>query len=602
MDPTLTSPQLTLIAILVGTLALLMTEWIRIDVTAVLVILALSATQVLDSRQALSGFSSSPALVAAAVFVLGEALFRTGLSDRMGANIGRLAGRGQSRTLIVLMLSTALLSAFTHHLTITAVMLPVTLKVCREQNISPSKLLIPMSLAASLGTTITIVGAPAFLLADGVLRQAGRAGLGIFSIAPIGLTLSAAGTLFMLLVGRFLLPERGGNTPANNHFRLDGYYTEVILLAGSPLLGKTVSEVEATEGREFKVVARVRNGRLKSRQLDDSPLQERDVLLVRTTPDQIAAIQKEPGIALHPVTRYGDQLPSGNGKADKATEQLVQAVIAPGSDLMGRTIGQVNFLEQYGVVVVSLWRRQGWLRTQLSRVRLREGDVLVMLGDEAAFRRVSADRSFLMMLPFEGVARLSHKAPLAGFIMVASILAVALNLLPIEIALLAGAAAVVLTGCLTPGQAYRAIDTRIYVFIAGAIPLGLAMETTGTSDWLAGRLQALVQSWGPHPILLSLFAVSALVTQLMSDAGTTALLAPVAVALARLLNAPPEPYVVAVAMAAVTSFLTPIGHHGNLLVYGPGRYRFRDFVLVGVPLTLIVAILVTWLTPILWPS
>lgn len=594
--------QITLLLILLGAFALLVTERIRIDLTAMLLVVALVITGVLEPEEALSGFSSEPAVVVAAIFVLSGALFTTGLSDKLGIWIGRLAGKGYNRILPVIMLSVASLSAFTHHVTITAVMLPVTLKLCREQDISPSRLLMPMSFAASLGTTITIIGAPAFLIADGALRQVGRPGLGIFSIAPIGIALSVAGTLFVLLSGRFLLPEREGGADADDRFRLDSYYTELLILASSPLIGQTVEEIEAGETPRFKVVSWLRHDRHQDRPFGQKKLEEGDILLVRTTPEEIAGMQQAPGMELNPVAKYGDGMPATRGGDKGESEHLVQAVVAPESELIGRTIGGVDFLQRYGLLVVGLWRRKGWMQTELSRVKLREGDVLVMLGDEVSFGRVAEDRSFLMLVPFKGEPRLRHKAALAGIIMITTVVITALNVLPIEVALLAGAAVMVLARCITVPQAYQSIDTRIFVFIAGAIPLGLAIEKTGTSDLLAGGLQQLIGSWDPLLILLVLFVASALVTQVMSDAATTALLAPMSVALARALGQPPEPYVITVAMAAVASFLTPIGHHGNLLIYGPGRYQFSDFIRAGTPLTIIVAVLVTLLALFLWPG
>src|SRR5512144_358302 len=218
--------QLSLLIILVASVILLFTEWIRIDLTAILIILMLSLTGVLTPEDALSGFSSEPAILVAAVFVLNGALYYTGLSERLGALIKRLAGNSLERAVAVVMPSVALLSAFTHHVTITALMLPPMLKLSRENDIPASKLLMPLSFAASLGTAITIIGAPAFLIADGLLRQAGSKGLGIFSIAPIGLSISLAGTIFFLLLGRFLLPTHTGNDESEDHFRLDGYFTE----------------------------------------------------------------------------------------------------------------------------------------------------------------------------------------------------------------------------------------------------------------------------------------------------------------------------------------------------------------------------------------
>src|SRR5512139_3072639 len=233
MLPGIEPNQVILLLILIGSVILLFTEWIRLDLTAILIIVTLSLTGVLTPEDALSGFSSEPAILLATVFVLNGALYHTGLSERLGNWIKQLAGKSLERAIGVVMPSVALLSAFTHHVTITGLMLPPLLKLSRESNIPASKLLIPLSFAASLGTTITIIGAPAFLIADGLLRQAGQSGLGIFSIAPIGLVLSLTGTIFFLLVARFLLPSHSGDEDSVDHFRMEGYYTELVLLPDS---------------------------------------------------------------------------------------------------------------------------------------------------------------------------------------------------------------------------------------------------------------------------------------------------------------------------------------------------------------------------------
>ncbi|MDP8922453.1 MAG: SLC13 family permease [Chloroflexota bacterium] len=597
--------QIAFFVILVVAFGLLLTEWLRNDIVAILIVLSLAVTRVLDPKEALAGFASEPAIVVAAIFVLSGAIQQTGLSDILGRWIGRAAGDSFGRATAVIMGGVAVLSAFTHHLTTTAVMLPVTIKLCRERDIAPSKLLMPLSFAASLGTTITIIGAPAFLIASAVLQQNGRPGLGIFSIAPIGLALSLAGTLFVVLFGRFLLPDRRGGEDAAERFNLEGYLTEITVLKSSPFVGQTVAEVQEDERYHVDVVGCVREGQ----PVACSPkqrLHEGDVLLVRTTPDQIATIRQESGVELHPVQQYEVEANGKNGHGngvgagEDATERLVQAVVGPDADLIGRTIREVDFRRRYGAIVVALWRRDGWLTEELAGVRLREGDVLVIHGDDEALARVRDDRGILMMVPFQGQAQPRRKAPLAGAIMVATVLAAAFNVLSIEMAALAGAVAMILSGCLTASQAYRSIEARIFVFIAGAIPLGAAMTKTGSSDLIAGWLQGYIGGWNEVLVLLALFAVVGILTQFMSDAATTAVFAPIAAALAAALGRPPEPYVVTVAMAAVASFLTPIGHHGNLLVYGPGRYRFADFVKVGTPLTVIVALIVAFLAPILW--
>ena len=597
--------QIVLLLILIGSVVLLFTEWIRIDLTAILIILTLSLTGILEPVEALSGFSSEPAILLASVFVLNGAMYHTGLSARLGNWIKRLAGRSLERAIAVVMPAVALLSAFTHHVTITGLMLPSMLKLARENDIPASKLLMPLSFAASLGTAITIIGAPAFLIADGLLRQAGAGGLGIFSIAPIGLAISAAGTIFFLLLGRFLLPTNTAGEETEDHFRLHGYFTELVLLPDSPLIGKTIRQVENEQQMEFKVSAWYRNDRPRNRPFGSKKTQEGDVLIIRTDPDKLASIDQEPGVAIRPLEKYRETLyPDGNNKSDKETltPRLVQSVVAPRSELIGKRIGRVDFLQNYGVIIVGIWRSRGWLATKLSNIRLREGDVLVMTGEDSSFKHISEDQSFLMLVPFKGEPKPLHKARQAATIMILSIALAALNVVPVEIAMLGGATVAILSGCLSLNQAYESIDVRIYVFIAGAIPLGFAMQKTGTADLIAGWLQGVVSGWGIHWILLALFLITGLVTQIMSDAGTTALFAPIAIALAAGLHLRPEPLVVTVAMAAVTSFFTPIGHHGNLLIYGPGGYQFSDFLKVGIPLTLIVAIIVVFLAPMIWPT
>jgi di/tricarboxylate transporter len=594
--------QLPFIVILLVAFALLLTERLRTDVVAVLIVVALYGFRILTPEEALSGFSSEPAIVLAAIFVMSGALHQTGLSDTVGGWIGRLAGSSYGRILTVVMPSVAVLSAFTHHVTTTAVMLPIVLNIAREKGIAPSKLLMPLSFAASLGTTITIIGAPAFLIASGLLQQAGRPGLGVFDIAPIGLALSVAGTVFVLVAGRMLLPERTGGGDQNDRFRLDGYFTEISVLGRSRLVGRTVDELQSDDRHRMQVVGWLRDQREISRPWAEQPLREGDVLLVRTTPEDLLAIREQSGVELSPMAQYGESNGHASGADDGETsDQFVQAVVAPGSDLVGRTLRDVGFQRRFGAIVVGLWRQNGWLSQELSRITLRGGDVLVLHGDEDAIGRLSADPAFLMMVPFQGEPRRRQKSLLAGAIMVAAVAAAALNLMAIEMAALAGAAAMLLTGCVTPRQAYRAIDQRIFVFIAGAIPLGLAMEKTGTSLAMAAWLQGVLGGLDQTVVLLALFAVVAVLTQFMSDAATTALFAPVAIALAQALGHAPEAYVVTAAMAAVASFLTPIGHHGNLLVYGPGRYRFADFVRVGTPLTVLVALIVAFAAPLLWP-
>lgn len=594
--------QVVFLAILAGTLVLFISERIRIDVAAMLTLLALALTGILTPEEALAGFSSEPAIIVASVFVISAAAASVGFTERIGLFIARTAGGSETRAILVVMPAVAALAAFSHHLMVTAMMLPILLRLSREQKLAASRLLMPMSLAASLGTTVTLFSAPAFLLANnllerGGLERGGEGSLGIFSLTPIGLALVLLGVVYMLLA-RLALPRNLTQTDEGDYLRLDRYYTELIVEPESPWIGAALQDFQKRFQARISIVEWLRGGVRHRASGDEAKLEAGDVLLVRASPEEIVSMEKEPGLALHAIAKYGDPAGKESG-APEDEGQLVQVVVGPHSLFAGRTIGRIDFLKTLGVIVVGLWRREGWLREELSQVRLREGDLLVLWGTPRTFAELAAHRGFLMMVPFAAKERRRHRALLAAFIVAGVIGLAASGIVPAQIAFLGGAVALVATGCVRVDQAYREIDVRIYVMIAGVIPLGLAMEKTGTAKLLAEHLQSFTEGWSPFAVLLALFWAAALLTQILSDSATVVLLGPVSLALALALGLPPQPFVVCTALGAVVAFLTPIGHHGNLLILNPGRYTFGDFLRVGVPLTvfssLVSAALAEWL-------
>jgi di/tricarboxylate transporter len=594
--------QVAFFLILAAALALLITERLPTDAVAVLIILSLVVTGVLSSEDALAGFRSEPAIVIASIFVISAAFQTTGLADLFGRWIGQASGKGLLRMLAIGMPAAAAMSAFTHHVAVTAIMLPVGLNLSRERGVPASKLLMPLAIASSLGTTLTIIGAPSFLVASELLRQAGRPGLSVFSITPLGAALTVAGLAFVLVVGRFLLPTRRGSEEGASRFRLDEYFTELSILPNSPLLGKTLDEVHADKRFEFSVHGWLRGPERLRPPYGDARLESGDVLLIRTTPDELVAIRQEPGLELEPVSRYDRETPAlaSADDPDDVPERLAQAIVAPESSFAGRTLGEVDFRRRFGALVLGLWRRQGFVAHELARTRLREGDVLVLQGDEEALARVAADRGVLMLVPFEARPRRQGKALIATAIMLGTIVAASTNVTSLGIATVSGATAMVLARCIAAREAYRSIDARMFVFIAGAIPLGTAMKKSGTAEMLARWLQGILANWSETLILLGLFALVGVVVQFMgSDSATTALFGPLAIAVAQALGQPPEAYVMTVAMAAVTAVFTPMSHH-NLLIYGPGGYRFFDYFRLGAPLTAVLALVVAFVAPLVW--
>jgi di/tricarboxylate transporter len=598
-----THAQIEFLVILVGTLALFISERVRIDVAAMITLLALSLTGILTPSEALAGFSSEPAIIVAAVFVISAALSATGITERIGAFIARAAGGSESRAIVVIMPAVATLAAFSHHLMVTAMMLPIVMRLARDQGLPASRLLMPMSLAASLGTTLTLFSAPAFLLANNILERQGKtSGLGIFAITPIGAALVALGIAYMVL-GRWLLPRRGGQTEEMDYMRLDRYYTELVVEQDSPWIDKPLTDFQAHFQERLQIVEWLRNGNRHRETGSQAILGAGDVFIVRASPEEIASIQEEPGLELHAIAKYGDDVPAReSGDAPVEEPQLVQVVVAPESPYVGRTIGRIDFLRTLGVIVVGLWRKEGWLREEISQIRLREGDLLVLRGQPRRFAELADNHGFLMMVPFEAERRRRNRAALTLVIAAAAVVAAATGAVPTQIAFLAGAVALIVARCVGINQAYREIDVRIYVMIAGVIPLGAAMEKTGTAALLADHLQDLTQGWSPFAVLLTMFWAAALLTQILSDAATTVLLGPIALALAVALGLPPQPFVVCTALGAVVAFLTPIGHHGNLLILNPGQYRFADFLRVGVPLTIFISLVSAFLAQWLWLS
>lgn len=605
MDAALSPQQLTAFAVLLATVALLASGRLRPDLIAVLALLTLAYTGLLSPEEALAGFGSQPAVVLLAIFVLSAALRDTGVADQIGAVVARLGGGSRPRLTATTMAAVGLVSAVTQPLQAIALLLAPTLGVCRERGVAPSRLVLPLLEAACLAAPITLVGVPALLIASSVLVRAGRPALGVLALAPIGLALLALGTLLVVLLGRLpgLLPDRG-QEGSTGPLRLSEYFTELRVREDSPFVGRTVAELEASGALHVFVTGWLRDGRALRAPFGERRLEAGDVLLVRTTPEEIVAIQREPGVELLPVAQYTSPMtPGRNGHTedpDTFAEKLVQAILAPGSELAGRSLGDLDFRRRYGAVVVGLWRRRGWLNEQLSRIRLRAGDVLVVQGDEESLARVAADRGFLMMVPFEGVHRRRSRAALAVGIVLATVVVAASGWLSIAIATLAGAAAVVLTGCLPARQAYRAIDARAYVFVAGAIPLGLALEKTGAAGVAAGWLLAVVGAQ-PGVVLAVLFALAALTSQLLTDVACVAVLAPLAVGTAQALGRAPEAFVVTVGLAAVVTVLTPFGPPVGQLIAGPGRYRLADFLRLGLPLTTLSGVVVVGLAQALWP-
>jgi len=591
--------QLIFLAIMLISVILFITEWLRVDVVALLIILALAMTGLIDVKEAFSGLASEPAVIVAAVFVLSAGLASTGVTDVIGSAVGRLSGASEARAILVVMTAVAIMSAFTHHLMITAMMLPIVMKLCRDRKLHASRLLIPMATAASLGTTLTLIGAPAFLLANNILTRAGEPGLKIFSSSAVGGPLVIAGIGFILLT-KWLLPKTSGVDASEDRFKLNDISTELIIPEGSRWIGKTLNALRAETEKRFKVISWIRNQRVQSLNQEAATLKQGDILLVRTGSDELISFEETQGLTLAVVKKYENRLADGHAPLAEEEQQILKGIIAPKSEFVGSTISQLRFYNRFGAIALGLWRKRGWMTDSISEVPLLPGDLIVLWGPEDRLETLSRHRGFLMLMPFQAQLKKHFNIKISVIIMLASITAAAAGWLPAYLAFAAGAVAMVLTGCVTIDQAYESIEAKIFVMIAGVIPLGIAMEKTGVDKLLAQQILNYTAGWTPFVMLLVFFWVAALLTQILSDAATTVLLAPIALAFAKGASISPTAAVVTVTVGAVASFLTPIGHHGNLLILTPGGYRFSDFLKIGLPLTIILSALTCYLALVSW--
>lgn len=594
------SQQILFFIIMIGAIGLFIWGRLRVDVVGILIILSLAISGVLDVKSAFNGFGSEPALIVCAVFVLSAGLARTGVTDMIGNWIAHLAGGSETRANTVIMSSVALLSAFTHHLMVTAMMLPIVMRLCHEKGFYSSRLLIPMATAASLGTTLTLIGAPAFLLANNILQRSGVPALSFFSPAWVGGPIVLASLGFILL-SRFLLPKRSGPVSADERFMLSEISTEIIIPDQSQWIGRSFEDFQQATDKRFQIVSWMRDHQTQNIGKTSAPLEKSDIFLVKTSPDELISIEETLGLALRAIKKFGaDGQERITSLADE-DHRLFEALIGPGSEFIGQSLSQIHFFDRYGVVAVGIWRKEAWMSGKLSDIPLRAGDLVVLWGPEDQLEKLTEHRGFLMFLPFQGKPKRRWKMNLSACIMGASILVAALGWLPAHVAFMTGALMMVLSGCLSLNRAYESIETKIFVMIAGVIPLGMAMEKTGVDRLLADAVLYYISHWPPFTMLLVFFWFAALLTQILSDAATTVLLAPIAVVFAQNAGLSPTAAVVAVTIGAVASFLTPIGHHGNLLILSPGGYKFSDFLKMGLPLTLMISVLTCSLSLWAWP-
>lgn len=580
--------------LLVVAIILFSTELLPFDVVGLLLLATLLVTGILKPDEAFRGFGSDTVVTIGGLFVLSAALLRTGLMEKISKLIQRHAGNNPHSLAIVIMITVAFVSAFISNTAATAFFLPAVVALARRAKISPSKLLLPLAFASILTSSVTLISTSTNIVISGLLTDYKMHAMGMFELAPVGIPVAIVGLLYMFTIGMKLIPDRNENKTLEEAYNLRGYLTEVIVLSDSKLVGKTLQESEAATVLNLQIVGIIREKNRIMAPRAREIIQASDILLVEGAAEEIVKIKDVAGLEI----KADFELAADTFRTDELS--LVEAMVMPGSKLRGSTLKEIRFRQRYGLTVLAINRHGITLRSKLSQIPLKIGDVLLIEGSKERIQHVimEGDLNFLGEL-----SDIRTRAPKARYAVLIFLLTIALGtfkIMPFSSAILLGTMLMFLSRTITPNDAYNSIEWRILVLIGCMIAFGTAMEKSGTAAFLSNEMVKLLGHHGPMAILAGFFILTVLLTQPMSNQAAALVLLPVAIQTANQLQLNARSFAMMIAVAASCSYLTPL-EPSCVLVYGPGRYKFRDFLKVGALLTVLIFIVSMILIPYFWP-
>lgn len=570
-------------------LALFVSEKVSVDVVTLMLLAALMLTGILTPAQAFGGFASDVIVILGAISIICAALQKSGVLDLLVMGLLKLGGNSPRKLGSVLMMSASAISAFMNNTTVTAMLLPAVDDVAKRSGIGPSRLMMPLAFASILGGTCTLIGTSTNLAVSGYLEKAGLPAIGLFELAPIGLVIVAVGILYMLFVGIRLLPD-GKQRMVTSRESMRDYLCEIEVLPGSPLAG------EKSFGWELSVVD-FRILQINRRDSSLSPeaaetIQEGDILLVEGKVEDLMKVQKIEGIKIRTQLNVEDL-------AGRSVS-IAEALVLPGSDVISETLGQADFRKRFGLMVLAVNHRGRQYVERLADYTLSAGDVLLVKGNQADIHALRSRDAGLMPL---GELEDSAQATWRGWLVLACFVLAILASTILDVSLAAGvlttAVVAILIDCISAEKARESVDWRLLILIGGMTGFGKAMENSGAAQVLANAVVWLLGGFGHFGIMTGFVMLTVILTQPMSNAAAALVVLPIAVSTAIQTHADPRTFGIAIMLAASVSFVTPF-EPSCLLVYGPGRYRFRDFLRVGGGLTLVLLLVVLPLIPVLW--
>lgn len=600
LTKTMGTEAIITLLVIAGALILFITEVVSIDVVALLIISVLVLTGIISPEEGVAGFSNKATITVAFMFVLSAALLKTGALQYVAYQLSGLFKRNFRLGMLLMMLLIALISAFINNTPVVAVFIPVAIQIAQASNISPSKLLIPVSFASIFGGTCTLIGTSTNIVVSGIAEKAGEGSIGMFAMAPLGIVFVIIGTIYLLFPGQKWLPGRKDEEDLRTRFGMRDYLAEIEILKDGVTAGSTIMHSHLVKELEMDIIEVRRDGGRYSVPPGDFILQAGDILKVRCDINKIKTLKDRVRIMTVSDLKIG-----GEDLKGKQTT-LVEMIITANSELDGNTLKEADFRPRFRAIPMAIKHRNEVVHEDLYNVKLRSGDIILAEvknhfvkelkrmenEQDAPFVLLSEDK----LIDFDKKNFLIVLGTLITIVVLATI-----NLVDIMIAAIAGVAFLVTIGIFTMKEAYESISWKIVFLLAGALSLGTAMKNSGLDATIAGALVNNLGVWGPVAIISGLYFTTSMLTEVMSNNATAALITPIAIAIAHQIGISPEPFLLTVAFAASASFITPIGYQTNAMVYTAGQYKFTDFVKVGTLLNILFWILATILVPILYP-